>query len=60
MRITVTHNKGREEAMKTADKAVDQLMKLEVAGMVKMYDGQMTWNDATMTFSVVASVGPFR
>ena len=60
MRITVTHNKGREEAMKTADKAVDQLIKLEVAGMVKMSDGQKTWNDATMTFSVVASVGPFR
>jgi Putative polyhydroxyalkanoic acid system protein (PHA_gran_rgn) len=60
MRITVSHNKGQQEAIKIVDGATDQVVRSIFSGALQMSDFRKEWNGPQMTFSVNAGLGGFR
>lgn len=60
MRITVSHDKGRREAMRIVDDTADQLFRIGGSGTVKVSGFARQWQGDTMSFSLSAGVGPFR
>ena len=57
MRVTIAHNKPKEEVIKTVDRSIDDVLK-EAAGLpVKIADPQRSWQGDTMTFSLIAKMG---
>jgi hypothetical protein len=60
MRITVSHTKGKQEAIKIVDGAVDQVFQSIFSGALRMSDFRKQWNGPQMTFSVVVGLGGFR
>lgn len=59
MRVTVSHDKGRQEAMRIVDRSIDDLLKTAVGGPVKISDPKREWNGSTMDFSFRAKMGFF-
>jgi hypothetical protein len=60
MRVTVTHDKGREEAMRRVDRGVDKLFQVGPGGgPVEVRDQQKSWNGDTMTFALTVKMGFF-
>jgi len=57
MRITVSHDKGKAEAMRAVDTATDQVLRPIFSGPLKMSDVQKQWKDSTMDFSLMAGLG---
>jgi hypothetical protein len=60
MRITVSHNKGKEEAMRIVDDATDQMLRPVFSGLVHMSDFQKQWNGSRLTFSLMAGISALR
>jgi hypothetical protein len=60
MRITVAHNKGKQEAIRIVDGAVDQIFGSIFSGTLRMSDFRKQWNGPQMTFSVTVGLGGFR
>ena len=60
MRITVSHNKGKEEAMRIVDTATDQVLRPIFSGPIRMSDVQKQWNGSRLTFSLKAGLGAVR
>ena len=60
MRITVSHNKGKEEAMRIVDDATDQMLRPLFSGLVHMSDFQKQWNGSRLTFSLMAGMAALR
>ncbi len=57
MRITVSHNKSKEEVIRTVDRSFDDLFK-SVGGIpVKLIQERKSWQGSTMSFAVKASMG---
>jgi hypothetical protein len=56
MRVTVSHDKGKEEAMRIVNGATDQILRPMLSGPLKMSDVRKEWNGSTLNFSVMASV----
>lgn len=59
MRVTVSHDKGKQEAMRIIDKSVDDLLQSIPAGPVKIVDPKRQWNGSVMDFSFHAKMGFF-
>ena len=57
MRVTIPHNKPKEEVIQTVDRSIDDLLKEATALPVKIADPQRGWKGSTMTFSLVAKMG---
>jgi hypothetical protein len=57
MRVTVSHDKGRQEAMRIVDKSIDDVLKSAVGGPVKIDQAKRQWNGSTMDFSFRAKMG---
>lgn len=55
MRITVSHNKSREEVIQTIDRSLDDLLQQSLP--VKLTVQQRSWQGSTLNFSVTASMG---
>ena len=57
MRITVSHNKSKEEVMRAVDRSFDDLFR-GVAGLpLKIVNEQRSWQGSTLNFSFNAKMG---
>jgi hypothetical protein len=59
MRITVTHNKTRQEAMKIIDESTDQLFAGVPGSPLQFTDKRKHWEGSTMHFSFMGRLGFF-
>ena len=57
MRVTVSHDKGKEEATRIVNDAADQILRPLFSGPIRMGDVRKQWNGSTLEFSLSASVG---
>jgi len=56
MRITVSHNRSKEEIIRTIDRSFDDLF--QGTGLpVRMAQQQKSWQGSTLTFSLTAKMG---
>lgn len=56
MRITIAHNKSKQEVVDSIDRGFDDVFRME--GLpVKLVLDQKNWQDSTMTFALNAKVG---
>src|SRR5690349_1219208 len=56
MRVSVSHNKSQQEAMKTVDDVVDKMFQPNGAGPLRMTDVRKNWNGSTLNFSMNAAL----
>jgi hypothetical protein len=59
MRVTVSHNKGLQGAIKQVNDSSDQLFTGMAGGPVQVTDVVRRWDGSTMHFSFVARMGVF-
>lgn len=57
MRITVSHNKGQQEAIRIVNEASDQFLKPDLPGAFRMMDVKKSWSGNAMKFSIEAKAG---
>lgn len=60
MRITVSHNKGKEEAMRIVDTATDTVLRPMFSGPIQMTDVHKQWQGSKLLFSLMAGMGIAR
>jgi hypothetical protein len=58
MRISISHSKTRQEAIKIIDEGTDKFMQ-GVAGPVQITDQRKSWNGSKMDFGFTGRMGPF-
>ena len=59
MRVTVSHNKGLQGAVKIVNDSADQLMASAATGPVTISDVERRWEGSTMHFSFKGRMGFF-
>src|SRR5581483_3719878 len=59
MRVTVSHNHGRQEAIRRVDQGVDQLLNGLAGGPIQVQDKQKSWNGNVMNFALTGKMGFF-
>jgi hypothetical protein len=59
MRVSISHNKGRQEAKKIVEQQADQLFGSMASGPVVIVDAQKSWTDSVMNFSFKGRMGFF-
>ena len=59
MRVTISHNKGRQEATRLVNEQADQLFNSVAAGPVQVVDKHKAWSDNVMDFGFKAKMGFF-
>jgi hypothetical protein len=57
MRITVPHNKSREDVMETIDRSLNDLFRQSGTLPVRLVEQQRSWQGSTLTFSLAAKMG---
>jgi hypothetical protein len=57
MRITVPHNKSREDVIQTIDRSLNDLFRQSGTLPVRLVEHQRSWQGSTLTFSLVAKMG---
>jgi Putative polyhydroxyalkanoic acid system protein (PHA_gran_rgn) len=57
VRVTISHNKTKEEVMKGVDKSFDQIFEDGGGLPVKLVGQQRSWQGSTLTFAMTASLG---
>ena len=57
MRITVSHDKGKDEAIRIVNDAADQMLRPLFSGPLRMSNVRKQWNGSTLDFSLSAGVG---
>jgi hypothetical protein len=57
MRITVSHNKSKEEVMRAVDRSFDDLFRGVGAIPLKIVNEQRSWQGSTLNFSFNAKMG---
>jgi|SRR5579864_793232 len=58
MRITVSHNRSKEEVIRTIDRSFDDLF--QGTGLpVRLAQQQKSWQGSTLTFALTAKMGLF-
>ena len=57
MRVTVSHDRGKEEATRIVNDAADQILRPLFSGPLRMSDVRKQWNGSTLDFSLTASLG---
>ncbi|HYP14581.1 MAG TPA: polyhydroxyalkanoic acid system family protein [Bryobacteraceae bacterium] len=59
MRVTVSHNKTRQEVKKIVDDSADQMFRGMPGSPVQIQDQQKNWNGDVMDFSLTGKMGIF-
>ena len=59
MRITISHDKGKKEAMRIVDRSAEDLIHSIPAGPVRIVDQEKSWSGNTMSFSFRGKMGFF-
>src|SRR3954469_22769889 len=57
MRITVSHDKGKDEAIRIVNNAADQALRPMFTGPIQMSNVQKKWTGSTMDFSLTVGFG---
>ena len=57
MRISISHNRTKEEVIQSVDRSWDDLFKEAGALPVKLTVEQRSWQGSTMTFALTAKMG---
>lgn len=57
MRITVSHNRSKEEVMQSVDRSFNELFQGIVILPLKFVEEQRSWQGSTLTFSLTAKMG---
>jgi hypothetical protein len=57
MRITVSHNKPKEEVIQSIDRSIDDLLKQSLPVQITVQ--QRSWQGSTLTFAIAAKMGFF-
>ena len=57
VRISISHNRTKEEVVQSIDRSWDDLFKEAGALPVKLTVEQRSWQDSTMTFALTAKMG---
>lgn len=58
MRVTISHNKTKEEVIKAVDSSFNDLFQGAGSGLpVKLVGQQKSWQGSTLTFALNASMG---
>jgi len=57
MRITISHNKTKAQAIQTVDRAAEEAFRGFAGAPVTIVDQQKSWNGSVMTFSLTAKMG---
>lgn len=57
MRITISHDKGLQEAMRIVDESAAEFFKGMPMGPIEIVDQHKSWSGTTMRFSFVAKMG---
>lgn len=57
MRITIAHNKGREQMIQMVDRAFDDVFNGVAQVPITIADQKRSWQGSLMTFSLVAKMG---
>ena len=57
MRISISHNRTKEEVVQSVDRGFDELFKEAGALPVKLTVQQRSWQGSTMTFALTAKMG---
>jgi|SRR6185436_3899391 hypothetical protein len=60
MRITVSHNKGQQEAMRIVETATDVVLRPMFSGPIQMTEVQKQWQGPRLLFSLMAGKGIAR
>jgi hypothetical protein len=56
VRITVSHNRPKEEVMQSVDRSFNDLFQ-GIGGPVKLVEERRSWQGNTLTFSLTAKMG---
>jgi hypothetical protein len=59
MRITVAHNRTKEEVIQSVDRSFDDLFQGPGLSQIKIADQQRSWQGNTLNFSLTAKMGFF-
>jgi hypothetical protein len=57
MRITVSHNRSKEEVIQTVDRSFNDLLQGIGAIPVKLVQEHKSWQGSTLTFALTAKMG---
>lgn len=57
MRITVSHNKSKEEVMRSIDRSFDDLFRGASVVPLQLVDERRSWQGSVLTFSFSAKMG---
>lgn len=57
MRVTIAHNRSKEEVIQSIDRGFNQLFQEAAALPVKLVVEQRTWQGSTMSFLLTAKMG---
>ncbi len=57
MRITIAHNKDRQQMIQMVDRAFNDVFSGIVQGPIAITNQQKSWQGSVMTFSLVAKMG---
>jgi hypothetical protein len=60
MRVTVSHNKGREEASRIVENTMDNLLAGEVPKPFRMTPVRKQWMGSTLNFQTAVAMGPLK
>jgi hypothetical protein len=60
MRVTISHNKPKEEVRRAAEQAVDQLFHEAPAGFIQITDKRKQWDGPVLRFWLTARMGIVR
>ncbi|MGA8029097.1 MAG: hypothetical protein WB992_18310 [Bryobacteraceae bacterium] len=58
MRITVSHNKSKQEVIRAVDRSFDEIFKTTGVIPLQIVNERRAWKGGTMTFSFEAKMGP--
>jgi hypothetical protein len=56
MRITVSHDRKKEDAMRIVDTATDQVLRPMFGGVIRITNVQKQWQGSRLLFSLMAGV----
>ncbi len=60
MRITVPHSQGREEAARTVEDTISNLLEAELPRPFHMTGMRKQWSDSKLQFQTAVAMGPLR
>jgi hypothetical protein len=60
MRVTIAHNRTKQEVVQSVDRSFDQLFQAPELHGVKLKDVTRTWQGSTLTFGLTAKMGLFN